>query len=66
MTSADVKWVATHPKELSEYEGKYVGIVGCKIVANAQTSGQVMQKVHEIMPNANVIIMLVPPKSLSF
>jgi len=66
MTSADVKWIATHPKELSKYEGEYVGIVDGKIVASAETSGQVMQKVHEIIPNANVVIMLVPPKGLSF
>ena len=66
MTSADVKWIASHPKELVKYEGEYIGIVNCKIIASAQTSGQVLQKVHEIIPGANPVIMLVPPKGLSF
>lgn len=67
MTSADVKWIASHAKELARYEGKYVGIMDGKVIASAMTSGQVMQRVSEIIPNANnVVIMLVPPKGLSF
>jgi hypothetical protein len=66
VTSADVKWIASHSKELVKYEGEYVGIVDGKIVASAQTSGQVIQKVQQIIPNANPVIMLVPPRGLSF
>jgi ketol-acid reductoisomerase len=65
MTSADVKWIATHAKELGQYEGKYVGIMDGRVIASAETSGQVIQKVNQLVPNANVVIMLVPPKSLS-
>jgi hypothetical protein len=66
MSSDDIKWISRHSKELAKYEGEYVGIVDGKVVASAQTSGQVLQKVHQIIPNANPIIMLIPPKGLSF
>jgi len=66
MSSDDIKWISRHSKELAKYEGEYVGIVDGKVVAAAQTSGQVLQKVHQIIPNANPIIMLIPPKGLSF
>lgn len=66
MSSDDIKWISSHSKELAKYEGEYVGIVEGKVVASAQTSGQVLQKVHQIIPNANPIIMLIPPKGLSF
>jgi len=65
MTSNDIKWISTHSKELLKYEGEYIGIVDGKIVASAQTSGQVLQKVHQIIPTANPLIMLVPAKGLS-
>jgi hypothetical protein len=66
MSSDDIKWISRHSKELAKYEGEYVGIVDGKVVASAQTSGQVLQKVHQIIPHANPIIMLIPPKGLSF
>jgi len=67
MSSDDIKWISRHSKELAKYEGEYVGIVDGKVVAAAQTSGQVLQKVHQIIKlSPNPIIMLIPLKGLSF
>lgn len=66
MSESGTKWVAKNYDKVVQYHGKYIAIVHSRIVASAETSGEVMKLAIQKVPNSRPFIMKVPNNTLSF
>ena len=62
MKEKELNWISTHFEELEHYWGKWVAIVGDRIVASGDSVKEVMEIVNQKKIKEQPLVTLVPSK----
>ena len=50
------KWISSHQKEVEKYRGKWIAVLGGKIIETGGNYGEVFQKIKQFIPQKYPLI----------
>jgi hypothetical protein len=56
----ELKWFASFPKELEEFRGKHIALIGKKVVARGDNAIEGLEKAKKEIPKDNPVLAYVP------
>jgi len=57
-----LKWFATFPKELEDFRGKHIAMIGRKVVASGDSAKEVFEKARKDYPEKMLVLAFIPRK----
>ena len=60
----ELKWFASFPKELEEFRGKHIALIGKEVVASGESAKGVLEKAKEKYPSKMPVLTFVPKKEI--
>lgn len=60
----EMNWFASSPKELEEFRGKYIALVGKEVVASGESAKEVLEKAREKYPSTVPVLTFIPQKGV--
>jgi lysine/ornithine N-monooxygenase len=56
----ELKWFASFPKEMEQFRGKHVAIIGRKVVASGDSAKEVFEKAKKEYPDKMPVLAFIP------
>ena len=57
-----LKWFTTFPKELEDFRGKHIAMIGRKVVASGDSAKEVFEKARKDYPEKMPVLAFIPRK----
>ena len=58
----ELKWFALFPKEMEQFRGKHVAMIGRKVVASGDSAKEVFEKAKKEYPDKMPVLAFIPRK----
>lgn len=58
----ELKWFASFPKEMEQFRGKHVALIGRKVVASGDSAKEVFEKAKQEYPDKMPVLAFIPRK----
>jgi lysine/ornithine N-monooxygenase len=58
----ELKWFASFPKEMEQFRGKHVALIGRKVVASGDSAKEVFEKAKKEYPDKMPVLAFIPRK----
>lgn len=58
----ELKWFASFPKEMEQFRGKHIAMIGRKVVASGDSAKEVFEKAKQEYPDKMPVLAFIPRK----